>query len=112
MKKLTILLAALVMVGAVSCAAGPQQLYRTVDDIDQELYVEMPLVDGLLYVVPVIPLAKYVAAIGDFFVVNAYHFWFKDVWRGEGTGFEHYNADASEKLKSLYLDDAKFLFSE
>ena len=112
MKKLTTLLAALVMIGAVSCAAGPQQLARTVDDIDQELYVDMPLVDGLLYVVPVIPFAKYVAAAGDFFIVNAYHFWVKDVWDGEGTGFTHYDTDASEKLKSLYLDDSKFLFVE
>ena len=110
MKKFGILLAALVLLGVTSCAAGPQQLFRTVDDIDQELYVEQPIVDGILYIIPVIPLAKYVAALGDFFIVNAYHFWVEDLWDGEGKGFIHYDPDASEKLKSLYLDDSTFLF--
>ena len=107
MKKFGILLAVLVLLGVTSCAAGPQQLQRTVDDIDQELYIEMPLVDGLLYIVPVIPFAKYIAAIGDFFI-NGYHFWIEDVWANEGKGFEHYNPEASQHLKSLMLEDSKF----
>jgi hypothetical protein len=113
MKKLGIILAVLVLLGTVSCAAGPQQLYRTVDDIDQKLYVDQPILDGVLYFIPVIPLAKYVATIGDFFIVNPYHFWLNDIWDGTGTGFEHLPVDAPDgRVKSLYIDDAQFLFAE
>ena len=96
-----------------SCAAGPQQLYRSVDDWDNEMYVEDPWLDAALYVIPVIPIAKYVAILGDFFIVNAYHFWFHDIWDREGTGFEHYKVDLKHgKVKSLMIDDAKFLTAE
>ena len=63
-----------------SCAAGPQQLQRSVDDWDHKMYVKNPLLDGVLWVVPVFPLLNFGAAIGDFFIGNAYFFWFHDVW--------------------------------
>ncbi|TAH34352.1 MAG: hypothetical protein EYC70_15510 [Planctomycetota bacterium] len=111
MKKTTgIILALLVVLLAVSCAAGPHQLARTVDDWDQRLYVDKPLLDGILYFIPVIPLAALVASIGDFLIVDAYSFWIKDLWDGEGTGYEHYEvAPVDGQMQSLLIDDAKFM---
>ncbi len=109
MKTATLLtLAGLVSLG--SCAAGPQQLQRSVDDWDHKLYVEEPLIDGILWVVPVIPIAKYGALIGDILITNPYHFWLEDVWDGEGTGFVHAAVPPVDGVvKSLMMDDAKFL---
>ena len=72
-----------------SCLAGPHQLRRSVDDWESKLYTESPWVAAALNVIPVIPLAFFGAQIGDFFVTDGYHFWFKDAWDGKGTGFEH-----------------------
>lgn len=110
MKKFSMLATAAAVAALASCAAGPHQLKRTVDDWDHKMYVENPLLDGVLWVVPVIPLAHFGAMIGDFLVVDAYHFWFKDVWDGTGTGFEHYPVEAPEgRLQSLLIDGASFL---
>jgi len=110
MKKLIILLAVAATLVLPSCAAGPHQLSRTVDDWDHEMYVESPLLDGVLYVIPVIPIAKYVAAIGDFLIVDAYYFWIEDLWDGKGTGFQHYEVTPTDgALGSLLNDDAGFL---
>lgn len=110
MKNLLTILSLAGLLALGSCAAGPQQLQRTVDDWDHQMYVKNPLLDGVLWVVPVIPIAHAGAAIGDFFVGNAYHFWFKDVWDGEGTGFEHKKVDATDGvLQSLLIDDAKWI---
>lgn len=93
-----------------ACAAGPQQLSRSVDDYDQKLYIQNPWLDGILYVIPVIPLAKYVAAIGDFFIGNAYAFWFKDAWDMKGTAYTHFNPTPTDgSMSSLLLDDGKWL---
>lgn len=94
-----------------SCAAGPQQLQRSVDDWDRELYVNNPRIDGVLYFIPVIPIIKYAAALGDFFIVNPYHFWGDDVWDNQGTNFEHITVDSTDGyVNSLWGDDAQFLF--
>jgi hypothetical protein len=93
-----------------ACAAGPKQLQRSVDDWDRDLYVREPLLNGVLHVVPVIPLANFVAAIGDFFITNPYHFWLEDVMDGEGTNYEHANvADQDGSVESLMNDGAKFV---
>jgi hypothetical protein len=113
MKKIATFCALAGLLSLASCAAGPQQLTRTVDDWDREMYVQEPLIDGVLYVVPVIPIARYAAMIGDFLVVNAYHFWFHDVWDGKGTNFVHAEVASTDgELKSLMMDGAKFLMND
>ncbi|MGE0141650.1 MAG: hypothetical protein AB7I19_15180 [Planctomycetota bacterium] len=92
------------------CAAGPHQLQRTVDDWDHKMYVESPWIDAVLYIIPVIPLARYGAAIGDFFVTDAYAFWLNDAFGGDGgTGFRHKEVASKRSMGSLLRDDGKFL---
>jgi hypothetical protein len=110
MKRILLLVAVIAALLLPSCAAGPHQLSRSVDDWDREMYVENPLLNGVLYVVPVFPIAKYVAAIGDFLIVDAYYFWFEDLWDGQGTSFQHYEVTPTDgALGSLLNDDAGFL---
>lgn len=110
MRKAGIVVALLMATVLGGCWAGPQQLNRTVDDWDGKLYTESPWLDAVLYVVPVIPLAKFGASIGDFFVGNAYSFWIKDAWDGKGTGFKHKEFLGTDgHMKSLLLDDGKFM---
>jgi hypothetical protein len=111
MKRLATLLSLIALISLASCAAGPQQLTRSVDDWDQEFYVDSPRLDGLLYIIPVIPIMKYGAAIGDFLIVNPYHFWGEDVWDDQGTNFKHMEVETADGyVSSLWDDDAKFLF--
>lgn len=108
MKKAALALAAAVALS--SCAAGPHQLRRTVDDWDQKMYIESPWLNGALWFIPVFPILTYGAGIADFFVTDAYAFWFKDAWDGKGTAFTHFIPDPTDGvMKSLLLDDAKFL---
>ena len=103
-------LGAITAVSLTSCAAGPHQLRRTVDDWDHKMYVNSPWIDAVLWVIPVIPLANFVGAIGDFFVTDAYAFWLKDAWDGKGTAFTHFNPKATDgAMSSLLNDDAHFL---
>lgn len=88
-KLLATVAAATVALSLTSCVVGPQQLGRTVDDWDHKTYVNSPWLDAVLWIVPVIPLCHFGASIGDFFVGNAYAFWFHDAWDGKGTGFKH-----------------------
>lgn len=102
MKNLKTLLLLVVAAAAVSCSAGPKQLQRSVDDWDREMYVEKPLVNGILHVIPVIPLVDFVAMIGDVLIVNPYFFWSEDVWDEKGTNFEHSTVeDRDGHLESL-----------
>jgi hypothetical protein len=74
------------------------------------MYVESPWVDGVLWFIPVIPLAGFVASIADTFTCDLYAFWFKDAWDGKGTGFKHYEVNATDgSMHSLLLDDAKWM---
>jgi len=92
------------------CAAGPHQLMRTVDDLDQRTYVESPWMSGVLWVVPVFPALHFAASIGDFFIGDAYAFWAKDAWDGKGTGFRHYEVKHTDgSVSSLLIDDGKFM---
>jgi hypothetical protein len=109
MRKIAIALGLLLTLAFTSCAAGPQYLRRSLDNYDQKLYQEMPLVDGILWFpIPAFPIANYIAMFGDFFV-NGYAFWIKDVWAGEGTGFQHADLAGERKIKSLVRDDSEFL---
>lgn len=93
-----------------SCSAGPHQLFRTVDDWDAKIYTDSPWLDAVLWVIPVVPLARFGAQIGDFFIVDAYSFWFKDAWAGAGTGFKHAEFLGTKgHLNSLLLEDGDFL---
>jgi hypothetical protein len=93
-----------------SCSAGPHQLRRSVDDWDHKTYVNSPWLDGVLWFIPVIPLATIVAAFGDFFITDAYAFWFHDAWDGKGTGYEHLKVDATDgKMGSLLMDGSSWL---
>ena len=110
MKKILLLLALAATLVLPSCAAGPHQLSRTVDDWDHEMYVDGPLLNGVLNVIPVIPIAKFVAAIGDFLITDAYAFWIEDLWDGKGTGFQHYEVTPTDGVYgSLLNDDAGFM---
>lgn len=105
MKKLSTILCLAAAAAMVSCSAGPKQLSRSVDDWDRQMYVEKPLVNGALHVVPVIPLVGFVAAVGDYLVVNPWYFWSEDVWDNQGTNFDHIEvADADGHLDSLVAD--------
>lgn len=69
------------------------------------MYVDKPLVNGVLHVVPVIPLVDFVATLGDVLVVNPWFFWSEDVWDDQGTNFDHAEvADADGHLDSLVKD--------
>ena len=110
MKKARLAFALLALTTVAACSAGPHQLRRSVDDWDQKLYVDSPWLDGILWFVPVIPIAGFLATIGDFLVVDAYAFWFKDAWDGKGTGYTHYTPTHTDgAMGSLLLDDGKFL---
>ncbi len=88
-----------------ACAAGPHQLRRTVDDWDHKLYVNSPLLDGALWIVPVMPVGYALAFVGDFVIGDAWHFWFHDLWDGAGTGFEHLPVEATDgAVQSLLMD--------
>ena len=88
-----------------SCAAGPHQLRRTVDDWDHNLYVNSPWLNAALWIVPVIPVCHLGAFTFDFFIGDAYAFWFGDAWDGNGTGFEHLPVESPDgRVESLMIE--------
>lgn len=110
MKKARLICAMLAITTFAACSAGPHQLNRTVDDWDAKMYVENPWLDGVLWFIPVIPIAHFVGTVGDFFIGDAYSFWFKDAWDGKGTGYTHFTPKATDgAMDSLLLDDSHFL---
>lgn len=92
-----------------SCSAGPHQLKRTVDDWDHKMYVDNPWLNGVLWFVPVFPLCHFGAGIGDFFVGDAYAFWFHDAWDQKGTGFKHADVAPTDGQVGSLMGDGKFL---
>jgi hypothetical protein len=110
MRKTALALALLATTAFSGCTAGPHQLCRTVDDWDQKLYVGNPWLGGVMSFT-VIPLAKFGAGIGDFFVGDAYTFWVRDAWSGKGgAGFKHYNVEHTDgAMSSLLNEDGKYL---
>ena len=110
MRKLLASVAAVtVAFSLTSCLAGPQQLRRTVDDWDQKTYVNSPWIDAVLWVIPVWQLGYFGAFIGDFFVGNAYAFWFHDAWDGKGTGFKHFDTPPTDGQVGSLLGDGGFM---
>lgn len=109
MRKLALSLTALCALTFSGCIVGPHQLARTVDDWDREMYVKSPWLDAALNIFFVMPIARFGASIGDFFVTDAYTFWVKDAFGdGTGTGFRHADVPASRSMGSL-IGDGKFL---
>lgn len=93
-----------------SCAAGPHQLRRSVDDWDQKMYVQSPWVNAALWVIPVFPIVTTLAWVGDSFTTDPYAFWFKDAWDGKGTAFKHFDVQAIDgSMYSLLMDEGKFI---
>ena len=108
MRKILIALSLLASLTFTSCAAGPQYFRRSVDDLDQKLYLSSPIIDGILWFpIPAFPIATYLAFFPDFFV-NGYAFWIKDLWSGEGTGFQFADHERKKMIKSLVRDDSSF----
>lgn len=88
-----------------SCAAGPHQLRRTIDDWDHNLYVNSPVWNGVLWIVPVMPIATIGAFVFDFLIGDPYAFWFGDAWDGKGTGYRHLPVQATDdSVDSLLID--------
>lgn len=95
---------------STACAAGPHQLTRTVDDWSNRLYVQSPVMNGVLHIVMVIPLASAVAAVGDFFITDAAAFWLDDAWDGKGTAFQHLAVTATDgQMQSLLIEGSGWL---
>jgi hypothetical protein len=110
MKRIASALVLAVAASLTSCVSGPHQLARTVDDLDQKSYINSPWINAVLHIVPAFPLAKFGAAVGDFFVTDAYSFWFKDAWDNKGTGFEHFKQTYTDgKMHSMLSSDGGFL---
>ena len=96
-----------------SCAAGPHQLRRSVDDWDQKIYVNSPWLNAAMWVVPVYPALLAGATAVDFAVTDPYFFWFGDAWNGNGTGYRHLEVDYTRGwVDSVLADDSRWLRSE
>lgn len=88
-----------------SCAAGPHQLRRSVDDWDQKTYVNSPWLNAAMWVVPVYPALHAGALVGDFLITDPYHFWLDDAWDGNGTGFVHLDIECPDGFVESLLAD-------
>ncbi len=109
MRKIAITLGLAFSLAFSSCAAGPHQLARTVDDWNQEMYVDNPWLNGLLHAVPVMPAAEFIAKVGDFFVTDGYAFWVKDAWDQKGTAFTHKQVTPTDGAMGNLFDGGKWL---
>ncbi len=103
-------LVGLAAVLSTACAAGPHQLQRTVDDWSNQNYVNSPVMNGILHVIPVIPVVAGCAAIGDFFITDAAAFWLDDAWDGQGTAFRHLAVTPKDgAMESLLIEGSGWL---
>lgn len=92
-----------------ACAAGPHQLRRSVDDLDQKTYVNSPWWNATLWLVPVFPVAYVGAFVADCLITDPWAFWFEDAWDGKGTGFEHLPVQWTDgRMGSLGMDRARW----
>jgi hypothetical protein len=97
----------LAILALAACAAGPHQLRRSIDDWDHKSYVNSPLWNAALWVVPVFPVCYAGAFVGDFLITDAWCFWGEDAWDGKGTGFEHLTVPWTDgRMGSLWLERA------
>jgi len=86
----TFLSLALLVLTCSGCVTGPSYCGNKVNDFFDGIYKDEPVLAGAITdVVPVYFLAKVVAFIPDFLVLNPVQFWAFDIWRGEGAAFKH-----------------------
>ena len=105
--------AALLASALSSCFAGPHQLRRTIDDWDRRIYVNSPWFNATLWIVPVLPICYLTAITCDFFVGDAYAFWFDDAWDGAGTAFVHAHIEETDgRVESLLITGSGWTRSE
>lgn len=96
-----------------SCAAGPHQLRRTIDDWDHQTYVNSPWFNAAMWAVPVYPALLAGAAVLDFTITDPYFFWLGDAWDGKGTGFQHVDVEWTDgHLDSLLSDRGRWMRKE
>ena len=110
MRKIAITLGLAFSLSFASCAAGPHQLSRTVDDWNQQMYVENPWLNGILHFpIPAMPFLQMGAVVGDFFVTDGYAFWWKDAWDQKGTAFTHKAVTPTDGAMANLFDNGKWL---
>ena len=110
MRRAGLALALLTCFCFTSCFAGPKQLQRSVDDWDNKLYVQTPWMDGLMWTVPIIPAAHFIAFTLDTLIVNACSFWLEDAWDCKGTGFRHLVVEPQDgEMRSLMMGDSDMM---
>lgn len=86
------LLFATLLVALTGCTAGPSYLTRTVDDWQNNMYADNPLVASVVSdVVPGFLILKVLAAIPDYLFLNPTQFWLVDIWRAKGAAHKHDN---------------------
>ncbi len=98
MKKI-LMLAAVGIIGVMiaGCRCGPNYLGRTVDDWQNNYFVEKPVITMLITdIVPVFPILQLGAGLVDTVAINPVRFWTHDAWADPngGTGFMHDNPPA------------------
>ena len=104
-------LTALLGVSLAGCWAGPQQLTRSLDDWNNQLYVQSPWIDVFLHApIPVFPVLGFLANVGDFLITNPIAFWGDDAWDSKGTAFRHLVVEPTDgEVHSLMMQDGKLL---
>ena len=96
---------AMVLCGS-GCSAGPNHMWRTVDDWQNINYEKNPLATGFFTdIVPFYPVVKVLVAIPDIVFLNPIQFWVWDVWTGVGAAHVHKNPQGTKKPVMQPLGD-------
>lgn len=95
MKKSLLAVPVLLLAG---CAAGPGPWHHAVDDYWNKKYQEDPIVTtAFSTILPLYPLAMFIAWIPDALVFNLVQFWGYDISEGTGAAFIHDNPKDTKK---------------
>lgn len=111
MRAIKLAFAALLGVSLAGCWSGPQQLTRSVDDWNNQVYVDSPWINVFMHFpVPVFPVLGFVASIGDFLITNPIAFWGDDAWDSKGTAYRHWVVQPTDgEVHSLMMKDGDLL---
>lgn len=91
MKKVAVVLIALLLVVSVSGCFGPRKVTRSFDDWLNQEYHNQPWLVGNVISTALIGIAFWVTNVVDSFI-DLYYFWAVDAWpfgSGTGTAFTH-----------------------
>lgn len=91
MKKVAVVLIALLLVVSVSGCFGPRKVTRSFDDWINQEYHNQPWLVGNVISAGLIGVAFWVTNFVDSFI-DFYYFWVEDAWpfgKGTGTAFTH-----------------------